>query len=115
MNINYCADCKYFEEDDWAVINRKPVIVNHDICYYWNPAGVKVDKDGFCYKWESKNTTAKWREFTDVFSVYGQKVVKVKKWQCSNCGGVTNDPSLTTCPGCGLTMTNAKKEGNENE
>ena len=48
-----CRDCKHYMQDDWAVINGKPVIIAHHICGYWG-GGWNTDPDGWCFRGKRK-------------------------------------------------------------
>jgi len=51
--IGHCKDCKYFEYDSVAKVNRIPLIIAHEICLRWGD-GCKTREDGYCFLFEPK-------------------------------------------------------------
>ena len=46
-----CKDCKHFEYDSWARLDRIPLIVAHEICNRWGD-GCKSSENGYCFLFE---------------------------------------------------------------
>ena len=49
--IGHCKDCKYFDYDSVAKVDRIPLIVAHEICNKWGD-GCKTKEDGYCFLFE---------------------------------------------------------------
>ena len=53
-----CKNCKYFEYDSVARVERIPIIVAHEICNKWG-GGCKTKEDGYCYLFEPQESEDK--------------------------------------------------------
>ena len=54
----YCKECKYFEYDSVAKVDRIPLIVAHEICKRWGD-GCKTKEDGYCFLYEPQESEDK--------------------------------------------------------
>lgn len=51
----HCKDCKYFEYDSVAKVDRIPLIVAHEICLRWGD-GCKTKESGYCFLFEPQES-----------------------------------------------------------
>jgi hypothetical protein len=54
----HCKDCKYFEYDSVAIVDKIPLIVAHEICSRWGD-GCKTKEDGYCFLFEPQESDHK--------------------------------------------------------
>lgn len=50
-----CKECKYFEYDSVAKVDRVPLIVAHKICNKWGN-GCQTKEDGYCFLFEPQES-----------------------------------------------------------